>query len=169
MTELELHWLAGLLEGEGYFLKPPPSSPNNPRLGLQMTDLDTVERAKLLMSSQKIYSPKKRKAHWKDVFQTHLSGAPAIALMKQLYPLMGSRRRQRLDEIFAIYQPRKPGDNTRKLTPEQIVEIKNLILLKQESTDSIGARFGVSGHLIRLIRSGKVHHHDSSRVQSPQT
>ncbi len=44
MDERILHWLAGLLEGEGSFLKPPPSAPNTPRITLQMTDEDVVQR-----------------------------------------------------------------------------------------------------------------------------
>jgi hypothetical protein len=40
----DLHWLAGLLEGEGSFLKGPPSAPRHPILALQMTDEDVVAR-----------------------------------------------------------------------------------------------------------------------------
>lgn len=40
----QLSWVAGLLEGEGTFLAPPPSSPNQPRLRVQMTDRDIVDR-----------------------------------------------------------------------------------------------------------------------------
>lgn len=40
----DLHWLAGLLEGEGSFLKGPPSAPRHPVVALQMTDEDVVSR-----------------------------------------------------------------------------------------------------------------------------
>ena len=34
----ELHWLAGLLEGEGTFMTGPPSSPGLPVIAVNMTD-----------------------------------------------------------------------------------------------------------------------------------
>lgn len=40
----ELHWLAGLLEGEGSFMAGPPSSPGLPVLAVNMTDHDVMAR-----------------------------------------------------------------------------------------------------------------------------
>jgi hypothetical protein len=40
----ELHWLAGLLEGEGSFTAGPPSSPRMPVISVNMTDEDVVAR-----------------------------------------------------------------------------------------------------------------------------
>ena len=54
MKETDLTWLAGLLEGEGSFLKAPPSDPNCPRISLEMTDKDVVERAALLMQGKAV-------------------------------------------------------------------------------------------------------------------
>jgi hypothetical protein len=48
-AEFELYWLAGLLEGEGSFVKGPPSRPNCPIVQLAMTDGDVVERAARLL------------------------------------------------------------------------------------------------------------------------
>jgi len=45
MDEQDLYWLAGLLEGEGSFLKPAPCEPKHPRVALCMTDFDIVMRA----------------------------------------------------------------------------------------------------------------------------
>ena len=55
MTELELVWLAGLLEGEGAFLHGPPSAPNQPRIALNMTDLDVVERVSKMFNVKYLY------------------------------------------------------------------------------------------------------------------
>ncbi len=41
---LELHWLAGLLEGEGSFMVGPPSDPRRPAIAVQMTDEDVMRR-----------------------------------------------------------------------------------------------------------------------------
>ena len=40
----ELHWLAGLLEGEGSFMTGPPSSPGLPVIAVNMTDQDVMAR-----------------------------------------------------------------------------------------------------------------------------
>ena len=44
-----LYWLAGILEGEGTFMRGTPSSPNSPIARICMTDRDTVTRAALLL------------------------------------------------------------------------------------------------------------------------
>lgn len=45
ISERSLYWLAGLLEGEGSFMKGPPSSPGLPVIRMVMIDRDVVERA----------------------------------------------------------------------------------------------------------------------------
>jgi hypothetical protein len=39
-----LIWLAGILEGEGSFMKGPPSSPNRPVISMVTTDIDVALR-----------------------------------------------------------------------------------------------------------------------------
>ena len=65
----ELHWLAGLLEGEGSFMTGPPSSPGLPVIAVNMTDQDVM--ARIGLSKTKLYEEiergnlqaKKRAAH----------------------------------------------------------------------------------------------------------
>ena len=46
LTQLSMfYWIIGLLEGEGCFQKPTPSSPNQIRIILSMTDEDVVAQA----------------------------------------------------------------------------------------------------------------------------
>ena len=44
ISEPMLYWLAGILEGEGSFMKGVPSNPNSPRIAIQMTDKDVLEK-----------------------------------------------------------------------------------------------------------------------------
>ena len=44
ITDPDLHWLAGLLEGEGTFMAGPPSAPRTPAVQLSMVDRDVAER-----------------------------------------------------------------------------------------------------------------------------
>lgn len=48
MSEKELYWLAGLLEGEGSFSPGPTSAPNSARISLTITDADVVARVAAL-------------------------------------------------------------------------------------------------------------------------
>lgn len=68
MENNDLHWLAGLLEGEGSFMKPSPSSPNCPIISLQMTDEDIVKRVSLLFNCKYHSSNRGADKGWKTVF-----------------------------------------------------------------------------------------------------
>lgn len=105
MTDAELCWLAGLLEGEGSFCKGPPSRPNSLQVSLQMTDEDVVARAANLFGVAYSRGTPKKKA-WKYTYRTLLRGYPAAALMKQLRPMMGQRRQGQIDRALASYDPR---------------------------------------------------------------
>lgn len=59
MTEIETAWLAGLLEGEGYF-----GTINSwvsgrcyryPRIGVNMTDRDVIDRVATLWEAPRLY------------------------------------------------------------------------------------------------------------------
>ena len=50
LSPQSLYWLAGLLEGEGSFLKPPPSKPTRVILSVEMTDRDLLERVAAMLA-----------------------------------------------------------------------------------------------------------------------
>jgi hypothetical protein len=82
MDERELHWLAGLLEGEGSLIKPPPSDPNRPRVSIMSTDLDIIERVNKLFDVT-YCKAQDRGSNRKLIYGTLLRGRAAVALMKQ--------------------------------------------------------------------------------------
>jgi hypothetical protein len=100
MDAQDLCWLAGLLEGEGSFRKPPPCEAKYPRITLQMTDLDVVQRVTALFGINYICKNKAKKEHWKDSYTIVLKGKRAIRIMNELYPLMGERRKQRIENAI---------------------------------------------------------------------
>lgn len=158
--ENQHYWLAGLLEGEGSFLPPPPSAPNRPAIQIAMTDEDVLARAaELLGVSYHRWQRKNPQA--KASFQAALRGRRAVELMKQLYPLMGQRRRQQIDRALAAYTP--PGSRqyvnpAAKLTIEQVVVIKKR-LKNGEPPQAIAADFGVSAYTVLDIRAGRTWRH----------
>lgn len=148
----DLYWLAGLLEGEGSFLAPPPSSPNRPRISLQMTDRDVVDRAARMMGVAYVYvSGDRRNANWKRYYMVVLRGRRAARLMRMLRPLMGARRQVQIDDALAGFVDRAPGENTRKLTPGEVLTAREL-LAAGESVSAVARQFHVSRYVIRSIR-----------------
>ena len=98
MDDKDLFWLAGLLEGEGSFLKPPPSEPNRPRISLEMVDEDVIQRAAQLFGLT-YYMRNENKHHeaWKPTFKIAFRGKRATETMHQLYPLMSPRRQNQIE------------------------------------------------------------------------
>lgn len=103
-NEKDLYWLAGLLEGEGSFLKAPPSNPNAISIQLEMTDKDIIEKAASIMKVP-FFLPKRRK-NYKQSFRLRIGNARAAEWMKQLKPLMGQRRQKQIEEALADYNPK---------------------------------------------------------------
>ena len=75
----DLLWLAGLLEGEGSFVKGPPSRPNAIGIAVEMIDEDVVERLANLFRVALVRLPS-RNHKWKPTFRVLLRGDRAAAL-----------------------------------------------------------------------------------------
>ncbi len=115
MTDVELAWLAGLLEGEGTFsitYQNGPNSPRCPRIGLAMCDRDVVERAADLMGGKRVSDKPVKQTDKgnprKPQYAVALYTAQSIEMMKQLLPLMGERRSARIRELITIYYAERP-------------------------------------------------------------
>ncbi len=105
MTEAEIAWVAGLFEGEGSFQSMQPKGCGIPRLTIHMSDKDVLERLAMLTGSD-LRAVRRRKAthaNRKPIWSWTLGTQKAVALMKQLYPHLGKRRRARWDELYAKY------------------------------------------------------------------
>jgi hypothetical protein len=128
MTEtLNLYWLAGLLEGEGSFMKPTPSLPNRPVISVQMTDEDVISRVANILGCSYYHVPSKN-PKWKDTFCIRVRGKKAVSWMNELRPLMGNRRQQQIDVALAHYNPNKRQEyydrcaHLRKLNYKTVIE-----------------------------------------------
>ncbi len=104
VASCDLHWLAGLLEGEGSFLKGPPSAPRYPVLALQMTDEDVVARV-AAMFDRRVGCWRPPEDRWLPTYVVRITGSKAVAWMTELRPLMGHRRQMQIDQAVASYHP----------------------------------------------------------------
>lgn len=117
-AQVDFAWLAGVLEAEGTFLRPPPSGPNSPIVTCRMTDRDVVERVAAMIGSTVgvVHRPP-----YKTQFRTTLKGVRAVNLMVDLKPLMSSRRTAAIEVAVARFKP-----SNRKLDYPAAEEIRDL-------------------------------------------
>lgn len=154
LTELELAWLAGLLEGEGSFSKSPPSDRVRPRISLEMTDEDIVIRAAKMFGVIYIYRTRRRlKSNHKQSYKIIFRGQRAVRLMRCLYPMMGERRKLQIDSALATYVE-KPAA-VAKLTDEAVRDIRT----KRLSMRKFATLYDVAKGTIQRVQQGKYYKH----------
>lgn len=160
VSEANLHWLAGLLEGEGSFFPGPPSQPHLPVISIQMTDEDVMARVSRLLS-RKACASKPKKAEWKTTYQLRVVGGRAVAWMEALLPLMGARRQEQIVRAIASYAPRD-----RTLLDEARAEEALALLAAGSTVSQVAERYGTTVWCIYDLRLGRTHKGlDRSRLQ----
>lgn len=109
MVDVDLYWLAGFLEGEGSFLKGPPSSPGLPIVSVVTTDGDVAERVANLLGVKTFKSNATREIakNWKPAYSVRKKGFAAVELMKRLYPHMSLRRKIQIEDAINSYSASK--------------------------------------------------------------
>jgi hypothetical protein len=89
-------WVAGLIEGEGCIVPGPRSKDQRPRIVLEMTDFDTIERLVTLTSMGSIAEIRPRRQNeralrrWDVVRRDHVR-----AVLQNVLPYLGERRGER--------------------------------------------------------------------------
>jgi hypothetical protein len=120
MNREDLCWLAGWLEGEGcfYYIM---SKGNSPRIMVQAfsTDLDVLQKVAGLMGSKGIsrIPPREKTAtrcKGNGGYRTEIQADAAAQLMRELLPLMGKRRSEKINETLEKWEAR-PSKPMKKL------------------------------------------------------
>ena len=107
LSSQDIHWLAGLLEGEGCFTvhgNKRWGHSHNPVVDLGMTDEDVVRRAQSLIGGN-VYKMASRKL---PIYRLRMTGAKAVAVMMTVYALMGARRQARIKGLIYGWKTWKP-------------------------------------------------------------
>lgn len=143
MEDKDFYWLVGLLEGEGCFMKGSPSSPNKPKIQLQMTDKDVVEKVSKFFE-RKLYSVKPKNDKWKESFVVVLTGKRAVDLMRKLHPYMSKRRKEQIQIALDSYDENYKHKNhhSRNKLTDDLVRL-SLQDLKSKSLRSIAKSLNV--------------------------
>ena len=110
INEKELWWLAGILEGEGYF----GYASRTQKIVIRMTDEDTMIRVSNAFSSltgkqhcPKIDESSKTRPENKDLFVLQLTGENARIVMRSIVSLMSARRRKKIWQSLNGYEQAK--------------------------------------------------------------
>lgn len=106
LSELEIGWIAGLIEGEGSFSikksKRKHGYSCTPMVQLASTDKDVVDRLQTLVPAGSVCEPTRLTKGGKQVYKWSLSSSDAVLdLLILLFPLMSGRRKTRIREILA--------------------------------------------------------------------
>lgn len=138
LNDRELYWLAGILEGEGYF-----GIRSDDRKTLQvkveMTDEDIVLRiahfvGKLTGRHHDLsYVSRRDKVHTNDTCILALYGKDAKKVMKAVLPIMGTRRRKKIWQSLNGHFERK-----QKSQPSPKLDVTPLL---QSNVIKISRRF----------------------------
>lgn len=121
MRTSDICWLAGLLEGEGWFQVP---SGSGIKVGLQSSDRDVIERAAALLgttvlgpyssSGQNLKSAALRNEPYKERWSTVACGRVAAGWMMTLYPQLSQRRKEKIRTALLAWQPLQPYNGDKK-------------------------------------------------------
>jgi hypothetical protein len=149
----ELHWLAGLLEGEGTFMTGPPSNPGLPVIAVNMTDHDVMAPLGRIFG-HKVQVVRPRNVRWRTSYQVRVNGRAAVRWMHVLRPLMGSRRQAQIDRALASYAPRPVA-----LLTDDAAQAALDALAGAATVKSVAERFGVCVWCIYDLRLGRTFKH----------
>jgi hypothetical protein len=95
ITSQQINWVAGILEGEGYF----GYHAGSPVLVCNMTDRDVLEKLQLYTGYGSLSKPQSsRYPGAKLIYTLACYGKKAAGLMMTLYILMGPRRQSAIEE-----------------------------------------------------------------------
>ena len=98
-NERERGWLAGLLEGEGYFTL---KRGKYPFVQVVSTDKDVVDRVACLVGFGSTRGPYyKKNPNTKGYYQWQIQGDLAVEVMLTIYDLMMNRRKETILYILA--------------------------------------------------------------------
>jgi hypothetical protein len=157
MTDFELGWLIGLIEGEGCLQIRKTSEAKWPSLSLWMTDRDIVQRASDLFAlpagriRTRTCSNRVTGAAYRAQFGFTLGGRHLVPWLRLFYPHMSERRRAKMKELLALeVTPVKPQRLYILLSPEERQQVA------REVGSNAARKFGVSRQTVANIKAASL-------------
>lgn len=111
LDEVDIAWLAGLLEGEGSFMMGRNTVNEKlylyPRIVITMTDCDVISKAAKMFATS-VYTLPPSKDGRKQQYRAQINGYRAVVLMSRLLKYMGDRRSKKIQELIHAYGELEP-------------------------------------------------------------
>lgn len=100
--DTDIAWAAGLIEGEGCFTL---HSKHHPYFLLDMCDLDVLEKFNKIFPQSNLRGPyvDAKRPDYKNRYRVDAFGPKCIEIMNAVYPYMGTRRKEKMTELYLIY------------------------------------------------------------------
>ena len=176
---VKLAWLAGLLEGEGSFMisfsRRGDKKYKYARIGIQMTDLDVIEKVRDIFQSKIFTYEQQKRPHInssKTMYRLWLDGKNAVELMKLVCPFMGKRRRSQINVVLSqhgTFEIREYDDNPEKAFTDRAynkkMNEKTVMSVRKDYKDGmknfteLGKKYGVHRGTIREVVTGRSWRH----------
>jgi len=102
-TDINIAWLAGIIEGEGNFYLRELGNYFSIKIKVRMTDLDVLEKCFKITKIGNINGPYKNKKNltYKDIWGWEVTKkTDSLELIKVIYPHLLSRRKAKIDEYL---------------------------------------------------------------------
>jgi hypothetical protein len=145
LQENEIYWLAGILEGEAYFHTQTSKRPTG--IAVEMTDEDIIKRI-CDITGNSYCKTKRREEQHKQAYKTSVRGKSAIELMKLVYPIMGDRRKKKIEECLDSFVELQRG----KISAVQKEEISKLYKSGKKPKE-IALQYGITHwRVYQLVR-----------------
>jgi hypothetical protein len=108
LSDTDLAWLAGLLEGEGCFSMTVRTRYKTPYtqivVALTMTDRDVLDRfVSIIGGHENVREFKDDRPNNSQAWCVHVTGYRAADLMRLVRPLMHARRAARIDQVLETW------------------------------------------------------------------
>lgn len=152
MSNKDLHWLAGLLEGEGCFLIIKNS--HTIAISLEMCDEDVVARAANLLNSN-YFSLHPRNPKHKMSYKLSKRASGAYEMMRLLKPLMGQRRSDRIAQCLDWYEQKAAQRQEVLRERMQMYEDIRTLFQSGHSAKWLANKYSVTNYRIYQIIRGE--------------
>ena len=110
----QIYWVAGFLEGEGYFTLINTSA----AVRVSQVQKEPLDRLKNLFTGSINLTRKPLNPRHSDIFSWALCGVRAAGLMMTLYPLMSLKRKFQIVRALNVWKLHPPEQTLRKQCPK---------------------------------------------------
>jgi len=124
LVQNNLAYLAGIVDGEGYFfLEQARKNYRIPVLGVEMAEKDVIQAFSEYFECGHLLMRAPKQAHHKILYRWRVRGRPAIAILKKMYKYFSIRRRKNADILFK----HKFKNGPRQIIPRDLPQERGVV------------------------------------------